>query len=393
MCIFRRSGMGGVICNSAEQAREVFNRLPQEKILLTGRIRPLDKDALLAEYLPRIRCGSRELRAPLLVVATQTIEVGADLDFDALRQRFGRLDRLGIAGCSEAVIVYPDLGRDDECPIYGKALLKETWRLLQKAQQGKGKNKRVDFGIDAMAVTLSDTPPPIKQIDNVRLLTDDDVRQLRQTVPAIDIDIAPWLHGEDQDQISVSVVWRDDLGDDESLWPEMVDAARPVIAEMMPCPLHSVRRWLNHRKVVVGDKVLPGNKVRPGDVIVAPSTDGGCDQWGWAAHSNEPVADVGNLVAGRVRLSGGDDSTDIPVALAKIGRRFELPIATSYPGGLVVQEANRRVAMHAIPLDAHLAGIRKVAVNLMLAPLQKRGYLPLFKKCLFSTQSRNFRLA
>ncbi len=81
-----------------------------------------------------------------VIVGTQCIEAGADFDFDALvteaasldslRQRFGRVDRLGNYEKAEGVVVYdnckklkeelkrrgekPSLADDD--PIYGKAL-------------------------------------------------------------------------------------------------------------------------------------------------------------------------------------------------------------------------------------------------------------------------------
>jgi len=60
----------------------MFARLQGYKVLLTGRIRPADKDTMVTEYLPRMAAGSRSKgREMLYVVATQTIEVGTDLDF------------------------------------------------------------------------------------------------------------------------------------------------------------------------------------------------------------------------------------------------------------------------------------------------------------------------
>src|SRR5205814_2198017 len=92
-------------------AREIFSRLPgnpaKDKVLLTGRIRPWDRDRVLERCLDRMKAGRARADGdrPLFVAATMTVEVGADLDFDylvteaaplpALRQRFGRLHRLG----------------------------------------------------------------------------------------------------------------------------------------------------------------------------------------------------------------------------------------------------------------------------------------------------------
>src|SRR5262249_42112205 len=80
----------GVVVNRVASAREIFDRLPgkpfEDKVLLTGRIRPWDREALLCRCLGRMSAG--RLRTPedrpLFVVATMTVEVGADLDFDYL---------------------------------------------------------------------------------------------------------------------------------------------------------------------------------------------------------------------------------------------------------------------------------------------------------------------
>ena len=74
--------------------------------LMIGRMRPIDRDRQAIFLRRSIASGVHQDRRPcepLFVVATQCIEVGADLDFDgmvseaapldSLRQRFGRLNR------------------------------------------------------------------------------------------------------------------------------------------------------------------------------------------------------------------------------------------------------------------------------------------------------------
>ena len=88
--------------NRVATARETHRRLREHDgvtaILLTGRMRPVDKDAVLGRLrdlgLDSGHSHDRNLEKPVVVVATQTLEVGADLDFDGLVTECASLDAL-----------------------------------------------------------------------------------------------------------------------------------------------------------------------------------------------------------------------------------------------------------------------------------------------------------
>ena len=170
----------GVVVNRVTDARTIFERLElpaDRKLLLTGRTRSFDRDRLLASWRPRLRAAKERARRdePIVVVATQCIEVGANLDFDALvtecaaldslRQRFGRLNRLGLQSAAEAAIVGFEKPDDDD-PVYGAALAR-TWSYLWTAARvetetvgrKKVEHRIVDFGVNALDALLSGQPP------------------------------------------------------------------------------------------------------------------------------------------------------------------------------------------------------------------------------------------
>ncbi|GII96340.1 type I-G CRISPR-associated helicase/endonuclease Cas3g [Sinosporangium siamense] len=132
----------GVVCNTVARARAVFEILrgqhPDQCLLLTGRIRPVDRDYLLLKWYDRIKAGcDTDPEEPIFAVATQTVEVGANLDFSALVtesaslpalvQRLGRLNRLGrMESAAPAVIVHSPHDPDG---VYGEARA-NTWAWL-----------------------------------------------------------------------------------------------------------------------------------------------------------------------------------------------------------------------------------------------------------------------
>ena len=148
-----------IVANRVDIARQTCAELEKKHRgrvhLMIGRMRPIDRDDLTRhlqrEFGSRVSSGSESAEAeaePQFIVATQCIEVGADLDFDgmvsqcasldALRQRFGRLNRLGNRSSARGTIVTgegdaPPLDKLDSDktidPVYGNALAR-TCRCL-----------------------------------------------------------------------------------------------------------------------------------------------------------------------------------------------------------------------------------------------------------------------
>jgi len=328
----------GIVVNRVNTARRIRQTLAKLKFnaeLLTGRIRPYDRDRLMKRLFPDIRAGRvRGEGAPVFLVATQTIEVGADIDFDALiteaasldalRQRFGRLDRLGELGNTQGAILYrSDLdkkGKIQPDPIYGMTI-HSTWKWLQKVS-AKG---CVDFGIDAMEKQMKRVEAPKTELKQAPALLPAHIGLLAQTGPeAPYIDVSPWLHGAQSGSADVSLVWRADLyPDNHHQWVETVRLRPPLGREALEMPIYAVRAWLQGlREQEVTDlegigqfvfarresgkpillwrgsddcEVVYPNDIRPGDTVILPTDYGGCDEYGWAPKSEALVKDIADF--------------------------------------------------------------------------------------------------
>lgn len=352
-----------LVVNRVPAARRCFAKLQGgdlDVVLLTGRVRPADRDERLATLLPRIESGRarQDGERPLIVVATQTIEVGADLDFDALvtecapmsslRQRFGRLDRLGTLGESEGVIL-GRVAKDRDDPVYGPTLA-ETWDwLLARAEAMEGV---LDFGVAALGRLLEQHPAPAEPVTHAASLLPTHIQLLSQTGPFVpEFDLGPWLHGPADRAPDVTLVWRDDLvTDDPENWPLAVALLPPMLREALSLPVAVARRWLTGAKPgeqwgdhqhapdegTTGNdeerpvlrwrgpddcQVIGAGKIRPGDTLVLPASYGGCDEWGWAPDSTAPVTDLADTCLAE-RIEAGATRRVVVRLTAGRWRRF-----------------------------------------------------------------------
>ena len=321
----------GVVVNTVGAARKIFQQFKEvEAILLTGRIRPWDRDQILERYWNRISAGRERSDEKLFVVATQTVEVGANLDFDglvteaaplnSLQQRFGRLDRMGYHGSTFAVILLRKESKPD--PIYGDAL-QRTWSWMKQ----NAKDNQIDLGVRA----LSRLQPPQEDLnpqpEHGPLLFPAHLETWVQTnpVPYPDPDVAPFLHGKNAlEAADVQIVWRADLHEaNRDNWVDIISLAPPVVMEALPVTIAAARRWLaqedgapvtdlegiginddestkkRSRLVLIWrgpekSEYPTDRSVRPGETIVVPAGYGGADSWGWNPDSEEAVPDIGN---------------------------------------------------------------------------------------------------
>ncbi len=232
--------------------------------LLTGRMRPVDKDQVVGDTLSLLasaKSSYRQLDKPHFVVATQTLEVGADLDFDALvtecasldalRQRFGRLNRMGRSIDTHAILLIQggQAQKSDDDPVYGPALAK-TWQWLKRQADDED---RIDFGIRSLAERLpvedemSSLNAPAR---NAAVMLPAHLDCWAQTAPqpVPSPDPAPFLHGPHEGAADVHVCWRADLdletpeGQQQAL--DILSLCPPTAAETLAVPIGSFKRWL-----------------------------------------------------------------------------------------------------------------------------------------------------
>jgi CRISPR-associated endonuclease/helicase Cas3 len=361
-----------VLVNRVATARDVARLLSEnggaDVVLLTGRMRSLDRDRLMDEWRPRditdsSNCGLRRWFGidddrpvpphPLFVVATQCLEVGANLDFDAilsecasldaLRQRFGRLQRMGRPIPVEGVIVIraDQIDPKEADPIYGPALAK-TWHWLQTHAKGE----TIDMGIVALGsmieADLQSEPDLLKELQPpspdapVMLPAHVDCWVQTAPEPQPSPDVSLFLHGPERGAPEVQVCWRADLDTSRIAedgwritgknWIDAVALCPPSAAECMPVPLHILRRWWRAKDVsdltdvegltspddagetnegegqseVVAlrwlgpddsELILHPKRIRPGDTVVLPMA-----LKGWEVFGHIPGADDANVM-------------------------------------------------------------------------------------------------
>lgn len=381
----------GVVVNRVLRARIVFSKLREAfraeieagamdaPILMIGPARPVERDKL-ADALQPIRTRiwrdgeNRTLDKPLIFVATQCIEAGVDIDLDALiteaaaldalRQRFGRLNRAGrdIIPYAAIIATKADLSPRNTDPVYGQAV-KHTWDRLTEAAAKRNDGLIVDFGLAAFGVSISREVLSPKPNAPVLMPAHLDLFSQTSPIPAADPEVALYLHGPNRQPDSISVVWRADIDpnarsdNDAQRIRRLLTLVPPRSREAIELPLWAVRGWLEDANAtdVLADSTVdapeeertrspsklrrvflwkgddersrwidPG-AIRGGDAIVVPARYGGVDSFGWDPKSEEPARDVTREAArpfkGRrfaVRVAPGLVANEIEESLANV---------------------------------------------------------------------------
>ena len=310
-----------VFCNTPKTARETFEhlgkRLPEaEVLLLTGLVREREAVRIRARILDpehgmtTARPADAARRHHLIVVATQTLEVGADIDAEylvtegcgvrALTQRLGRLNRLGRFPHAHATYVHGPPSRtrggknsgseEGTWPVYGPEPASVLERLLNS--QAGGDAGTVDLSPRSVASVLG---PPLDDPGRAPEVLPGLLYEWTKTTkpPEAEAPVEPYFSGIATPRLSVALLWRAHVpAAGKRLWPRGTDR------EAIDVPLAEAREILQDDAIrrltpdgVTVEEVSAGN-LRPGDRIVVASDEGHMDRFGWSPGASAPVPDA-----------------------------------------------------------------------------------------------------
>lgn len=255
----RQHGLGtdrriAVVVNTVAMAQAVFQRISAtgcDPVLMTSRLRGLERQ----EAARTATSG----HPGLVVVGTQSLEVGLDLTFDALIteacpypslvQRLGRLNRDGSAKAPEGVIVIGKRTGDRyairkaTAAVYGVDCVAATNSLLEllavdgavdmsAAAQATYRERAARGGDDALYDDCWPEPARIATFHPGYL----PVMTSTYPTPRSDLPVGSFISGPDARDLDVLVAWRNDL--------DILDACSVDPLEQVSVPLWALREFL-----------------------------------------------------------------------------------------------------------------------------------------------------
>ena len=344
-----------VFANTPKTARATFERLREQMtdaeaglLLLTGLTREREAEQIRTRILDpsdgmaATRSADNVRQRHLVVVATQTLEVGADIDTEylvteacgvrALTQRLGRLNRLGHHPHARGAYVHlppskrrrGKVARGHELqtwPVYGE----EPAQVLQRLEHAGAGGERY----------VVDLPPA--RVAEVLGIPGDDPGRAPEVLPGIlwewtkttsppvgEAPVEPYFSGIGGAEYTVALIWRVHIPrEGKRLWPRATDR------EAVDVPIGEVREALESdedlRRLAPDGVTVEAIRVadlRPGDQVVFPADRGLLDRFGWNPAASERVVDAslagqGLPLDGEAieRLCGVDAAPQLRIAL------------------------------------------------------------------------------
>ncbi|MDO5083099.1 MAG: type I-U CRISPR-associated helicase/endonuclease Cas3 [Arachnia propionica] len=281
-------GTVGCIVNTVKTAVEITAMLQKDGVKAVswvGRMRPLDLTRLKEEH-PGLFTVDGDADVEVLV-ATQTVEVGVDIDLhglvtelapgSALAQRFGRVNRLGSRPDADLVVLGPKKPARDSS-IYTAAELQAAHEWIMAG---------IESDTAFTPATLAENPPPPAlprrmlfsrlELGNVDYLSNTSGGLFEEP------DLELWLSDDlEAPTAEGGLIVRGPLGNDETSLG-LLRATPPAPREVFPVVLHRLQKVVDHvletgkqRRVFLwrlGELTLHHEQftLQPGDLVVVDS--------------------------------------------------------------------------------------------------------------------------
>jgi CRISPR-associated endonuclease/helicase Cas3 len=309
------------LVNTVERARAIYDEITKAQgttkescLLLHSRFRPDDRKQLITRLSELAESGG-------IVVSTQVIEAGVDLDAGALVtelapwpsvvQRAGRLNRTGLRTRSPARLIWVDPGSERleklARPYDPDALGAARSALLELEGASFSPDAIASFARSKGASALLGRRPLTLFLRAPDLL---DLFDTDPTLDGDDPDVGRFIRlSEDLD---VGVAWRE-LGEDPNDPPQPL----PAREEVCPVPVwegkaliklkpyrwsYSRRRW---------EEVRSADRLVPGDLLLLPAAAGGYSaELGWTGDKRDKVSPV-PLTSAEAPDSDADDAESL----------------------------------------------------------------------------------